>query len=596
MWNGTTLGDLTRPHIQMLMNSLPEVPNTIDLERIGAKHDSQHEAYDTAATARRAALDQLGFLYWLLTVNENWYEGLPTALSQFVTDLRLFERHKRGMLLRLDRDHPTFNFVHMIRHDVPFHYAWTSREEKNDRLFRFSRIVLDEYLSCSRTRDGDPVPLEELPHYHEWRDKLYRYDDFRQDRAIGGRADWIRFKFFGYFRYYLIRHEGWGAQHLKNRLEIRAYSEQYNARAWHFKNNTYVVFFQQFPLLHRAYTPPHQRRAPLYWFGNSEAEDAGDEEKFYSQDEVLIRERWMPRFSPMTGRVFDSQGRLTSSSSGTRANSDPGLEGGQTSYRPYFRDSSRRETRTRGRTVIPPGARAISSERHVPLYKRLQSPSRQQRAARTASPLPYSRPEKAGRSGYESGEGRRRSSRSLSPMSDDTENQFMENWVHRSRGEEESLSSKEGNSQESSSSKVMPGGPGPDPREEWSTPVGQIRTKDDHLRALISWGEKIVEVNPHLELVEGAKWDAKVLRHGILVFDDPRAEVRMRFWSSMFEQVKTMEDLLTIALQFAIPFWIYYEMVYATDAINLQPLEHLSNPPSASNLEYKKQKILELGS
>ncbi|KAJ7432920.1 hypothetical protein B0H11DRAFT_1669721, partial [Mycena galericulata] len=58
----------------------------------------------------------------------------------------------------------------------------------------------------------------------------------------------------------------------------------------------------------------------------------------------------------------------------------------------------------------------------------------------------------------------------------------------------------------------------------------------------------------------GAKWDPKVLRHGILVFDDDRAEVRMRFWASMFEQVKSMSDLLTFALQFAVPFWIYYEM------------------------------------
>ncbi|KAJ7434612.1 hypothetical protein B0H11DRAFT_2258227 [Mycena galericulata] len=94
-----------------------KVPNMIDQEKVSAKHESQHEAYDAAATARRAVLDQLGFLYWLLTVNENWHEGLPTALSQFITDLRLFERRKRGMLLRLERDYPRFNFVHMILQD-----------------------------------------------------------------------------------------------------------------------------------------------------------------------------------------------------------------------------------------------------------------------------------------------------------------------------------------------------------------------------------------------------------------------------------------------------------------------------------------------
>ncbi|KAJ7505651.1 hypothetical protein B0H11DRAFT_1904243 [Mycena galericulata] len=36
-------------------------------------------------------------------------------------------------------------------------------------------------------------------------------------------------------------------------------------------------------------------------------------------------------------------------------------------------------------------------------------------------------------------------------------------------------------------------------------------------------------------------------------------------------------------------------LVYATDAINLQPLDHLSNPPSASNVEYEKTKNTGVG-
>ncbi|KAJ7434611.1 hypothetical protein B0H11DRAFT_1684905, partial [Mycena galericulata] len=79
----------------------------------------------------------------------------------------------------------------------------------------------------------------------------------------------------------------------------------------------------------------------------------------------------------------------------------------------------------------------------------------------------------------------------------------------------------------------------------------------------------------------GARWDPKVLRHGILVFDDPRAEVRMRFWASMFEQVKTMKDLLTIALQFAIPFWIYYEMENVSHfRAPVSAVEALTFPPT----------------
>ncbi|KAJ7691793.1 hypothetical protein B0H17DRAFT_1133579 [Mycena rosella] len=50
------------------------------------------------------------------------------------------------------------------------------------------------------------------------------------------------------------------------------------------------------------------------------------------------------------------------------------------------------------------------------------------------------------------------------------------------------------------------------------------------------------------------------LGKGVLVFDDLRAQVRMRLWPNIFENMDSIEDLLNLAIRYGVPFNIFYKM------------------------------------
>ncbi|KAJ6463740.1 hypothetical protein DFH09DRAFT_860086, partial [Mycena vulgaris] len=51
------------------------------------------------------------------------------------------------------------------------------------------------------------------------------------------------------------------------------------------------------------------------------------------------------------------------------------------------------------------------------------------------------------------------------------------------------------------------------------------------------------------------KWNPLLIEKGVLIFDDPRAQIRMRAWPCIFRNMNCIEDLLTLAVCFAIPFF-----------------------------------------
>ncbi|KAJ7659511.1 hypothetical protein B0H17DRAFT_1096024 [Mycena rosella] len=60
--------------------------------------------------------------------------------------------------------------------------------------------------------------------------------------------------------------------------------------------------------------------------------------------------------------------------------------------------------------------------------------------------------------------------------------------------------------------------------------------------------------------MRGTVWDPKVIEHGILGFDNPRAHVRMRGWCVMFKDLQTVDELLTTAIAYAVPFNIFFRL------------------------------------
>lgn len=196
------------------------MPDKVDEAALNAVFESEIDAFVAGAKARRDLLDLLGFLSWILSVRQEWTSQLTAEMIEFVLSLKLNYRRKRGCLLVLGRDWKTMNVYHYMRHSVPFHILWSDIEEREPRFFRFSPTFLTEYIRCVDERNGEPVPLAEMPCYEEKRDVILRFDDFLQDTLLGQYRSWKRPRFHPNYNYRLVRHDGWGAQVLTNPVQI----------------------------------------------------------------------------------------------------------------------------------------------------------------------------------------------------------------------------------------------------------------------------------------------------------------------------------------------------------------------------------------
>ncbi|KAJ6525791.1 hypothetical protein DFH09DRAFT_860026, partial [Mycena vulgaris] len=66
----------------------------------------------------------------------------------------------------------------------------------------------------------------------------------------------------------------------------------------------------------------------------------------------------------------------------------------------------------------------------------------------------------------------------------------------------------------------------------------------------------VTPLDTTLESLHSVKWNPLLIEKGVLLFDDPRAQVRMRAWPCIFKDINSIEDLLTLAIRFAIPFFL----------------------------------------
>ncbi|KAJ6458027.1 hypothetical protein DFH09DRAFT_822722, partial [Mycena vulgaris] len=56
------------------------------------------------------------------------------------------------------------------------------------------------------------------------------------------------------------------------------------------------------------------------------------------------------------------------------------------------------------------------------------------------------------------------------------------------------------------------------------------------------------------------EWDRLTLEKGVLVFDSASSQLRMRTWSCVLKNMNRIEDLLNLAIRFAVPFSIFIRM------------------------------------
>ncbi|KAJ7762847.1 hypothetical protein DFH07DRAFT_739161 [Mycena maculata] len=442
-----------------------KIPRANDGE-VSAVFTLYSEARTTARRAQRGFLNQLGYLFWLTTSSDGWNVRLPEEVLNFVVELRLSEREKRGCLLVLHRDYKILNLAHMIRFTIPFHYAWTDKDSQEHRLFQFSPTLLREYIRLCQQREGAPVPLEELPHYVKWetRYELKRYDSMLQDRLMRNNRSWCRPRFEQDYHYLVVPCDFWGGRVLTDVLEIRAYAEQFMSTVSHQGNQSYITFFMQYPIRDIIQYHPPERRLPLRCDpGSSEPLGYG-----------------LPLIAPIE-RTYD---------------------------RPALLRGSWKPEERRGRF-------SRSYECRISLHERLSSPGHRQMREESPAPRANARPSVTDR-GHATPSGRRRASRSLSPPCRRAQENTAESY--------------------------------------------EPRTKLDFLNAIRDCGGIVTEIDPHYDVPIIPEWNPLALEKGILVFEDPRAEIRMRCWAANWEETESMAQLLTMAVRFGIKFNIAYRL------------------------------------
>ncbi|KAJ7145939.1 hypothetical protein C8R44DRAFT_723802 [Mycena epipterygia] len=473
-------------------------------------------------------LEHLGFLSWLMTVDENWFKSLNEDMYTFVIGLRLAQHPKRGCL---------------------FNLCWDWRSEKEEHLFVFSEVFLKEYFNISDTRGKIPVPVEELPSYQTWTPWLVRYDYFQQDTLLGMQRDWKRLCYYPDCLYHLVLGEGWKARDLTDRREIRFCAAQFNAMAVNHKGKSHITFFNHYPLRNTAVSVPPPSSFPVAWFGHVDESLESEEKCFYGLDLILKREQWKAKFAPKNGQVYM---RGTSEAAGYHQ--------GHLSYEcQALRDRLTSPTTGYGESGSTRHQALGATPRlgHDDLWSRSyqQVGSARRRTSRSMSPRRRQMREQTLQSRHGNSTPPYSRGRSLSPDSDDsaqseglfedefhslslpstglsdnTENNFFENMLEANRDTPEVPEAPVMGVQN------MPGSPGPDDLDPFSPNATDPRqnykflpeTKTDFLAAHMDWVPMVTEDNPHLDAFTDVVWDPLTIERGILVFDDPCMQVQMR--------------------------------------------------------------------
>ncbi|KAJ7438122.1 hypothetical protein B0H11DRAFT_1753107, partial [Mycena galericulata] len=117
-------------------------PQSFHLDSLGRTRETRQAANKLAATAKRAALEFLGFLYWRISTADDWQEGLTLETIATIESFQLTQYGKRGVLINLARDWHGMNMPVLLRHDIP---VWTIREEIEYRFGCLAPSILAAY-------------------------------------------------------------------------------------------------------------------------------------------------------------------------------------------------------------------------------------------------------------------------------------------------------------------------------------------------------------------------------------------------------------------------------------------------------------------
>ncbi|KAK7037867.1 hypothetical protein R3P38DRAFT_3181919 [Favolaschia claudopus] len=562
-----------------------ETPRVIDKSNL--KDTFRHEDYAKEAIlrARLALKSQVGFIAWLFTVVTVKDAKLSEEDENFLAAMRLPERPKTGYVYNLSRDRYEVNFQHLANHKVPFHYAWTQKEENDSIYLRYSPEYHREVSEALRDR-GNPrvqdVPIQSLHSYPEWQRKL-NITDWELRNISRGKRGGIVTDFKPDWSYEVVYEFGYGAKPLFHWNVIRAYAERFKAAVHEGEWGTLCTFFRYNPL--GIDEPPFDRPTPVHQFSLTDfatncPDDYPPEKDFYYESTTRARERSKTLYAPRPNRMFNSfNGHLVDEINlpqGPRVKGRP---------RPLIQRISRvaqdSSSGSYGEVLEPSPLKARLGPFAPPGFSPPPSPA----GSRSRSPVLSSDWAK------KMARGRTRSSRSLSP-----------NNKGKGKQRRRSLSAESSRTLDSARNTGPPSVSGefysvesravspsrmdldePSAADDAVVTAGssgipvaptvlelstqyRYETRRDAEDAFTRWIRVIVELEPRLRAYSGAAWNLPWLASGVLVFDDSRTLIRLKGLAAVYPlSITNIREALDMALRYGMPFEIYIPLAMADD-------------------------------
>ena len=182
---------------------------------------SIQELQIASGTARRIAVDYLGFLNWWTASISGWDANLDAHTTEFIKALELDRFRKRGVLIDWERDWYEINVPNLVQHRVPMAYFWSATLASNPRFTSLSPQVLRAYDE-SRLEIGYELHSDDLPDLHNELSVAKKYDYFFQDISEDGRPD-PDVMFEEDWCYYVVDFQGWSRRRIPRQVAREYY-------------------------------------------------------------------------------------------------------------------------------------------------------------------------------------------------------------------------------------------------------------------------------------------------------------------------------------------------------------------------------------
>ncbi|KAJ7506050.1 hypothetical protein B0H11DRAFT_2219977 [Mycena galericulata] len=277
-------------------------PPVFYLDSLGRTRETRSAANKLAASAKRAALELLGFLYWRISTAENWQEELTKETLAIIESFNLLDYEKRGVLINLARDWHAMNIPVLLRHNVPILFPWTIHEEMEYRFGCLAPSILAAYQAkCQEVGGEKELKLSDNLSRSASYLAICRYsvflDDPQEEYHILNSANLVIPK-KGDKR--MIDFPGWAWRPVPSRKWVKFYKQRY-----HYQVVNGITTFWRFRPLPKS-EEEHERDEDDE-SSYSEGDDWNDAEESAMEDldsEYTVREIYKGRCAPRPGQRF----------------------------------------------------------------------------------------------------------------------------------------------------------------------------------------------------------------------------------------------------------------------------------------------------